>query len=87
MVLALPGLSLRGLSPWRLWQTGLKEGGHYLREKLVMKIDKTIGTAAKDGLYTSCGTCVGMCTEGAMEIVHNDSRGMHIPRLDEEKYN
>lgn len=52
-----------------------------------MKVDKTIDSVVKDGLCTGCGTCVGLCPLLAIEMVINDSKGIYIPRLDEEKCN
>ena len=54
---------------------------------LKIKNGKTIGSVVKDGLCTGCGTCVGLCPEEAVEMTIDYSKGIYVPRLEEERCN
>jgi len=49
--------------------------------------DKTIESVIEDGLCTGCGTCVGLCPKGALEMVIDRKKGIYVPKLDKEKCN
>jgi coenzyme F420 hydrogenase subunit beta len=50
-------------------------------------MDKSIYTVVQDGLCTGCGTCVGVCPKDAIEMKINNSKGIYLPYLDQEKCN
>ncbi len=52
-----------------------------------IKNGKTIDSVVKGGLCTGCGTCVGLCPEEAVGMTIDYSKGIYIPRLDEERCN
>lgn len=54
---------------------------------LKIKNGKTIGSVVKDGLCTGCGTCVGLCPEEAVGMTIDYSKGIYVPRLEEERCN
>lgn len=37
------------------------------------------------GLCTGCGTCVGMCPHGGVEMVLDSKRGVYLPQIQDEK--
>ena len=49
--------------------------------------DKTIESVVKDGLCTSCGTCMGVCPNDAIEMVIDNSKGVYFPQLYRERCN
>lgn len=55
--------------------------------KLKASQGKTITEVAKDGLCTGCGTCISLCPCSAIELFKDDSKGIYLPRLNEEKCN
>ena len=47
----------------------------------------TIEEVVKSDLCTGCGTCVSLCPNEAIELVINETKGIYIPKLDDEKCN
>ena len=50
-----------------------------------MHNNKTIKGVVKDNLCTGCGTCVSLCSHSAIELVKDDSKGIYLPRISEER--
>jgi len=48
---------------------------------------KTIREVVKNNLCTGCGTCISLCPCSAIELFKDDSKGVYLPRLSEEKCN
>ena len=46
---------------------------------------KTIASIVEKGLCTGCGTCAGICPAGALNMVIDKSKGIYLPRLDEDR--
>ena len=40
---------------------------------------------ANESLCTSCGTCSGICPQGAIQLIRDERRGILLPYVDEEK--
>ena len=49
--------------------------------------NETIAQVVKDGLCTGCGTCIALCPEEAIELRMDESGGIYVPKLNEEKCN
>lgn len=47
----------------------------------------TIEEVVKTDLCTGCATCVSICPSSAIELTKNDTKGIYIPKLNEEKCN
>lgn len=47
----------------------------------------TIETVVKDGLCCGCGTCAGVCPNGAIEMKINTRKGIYLPYLNRKKCN
>jgi coenzyme F420 hydrogenase subunit beta len=47
----------------------------------------TIETVVKDGLCCGCGTCAGVCPNGAIEMKINTRKGVYLPYLNPKKCN
>jgi coenzyme F420 hydrogenase subunit beta len=47
--------------------------------------NRTINEVVKNGLCTGCGTCIGICPVGALEIITDRSKGIYLPRIDAKK--
>ena len=48
---------------------------------------KTIEEVVENNLCTGCATCVSLCPRSAIELIKDDSKGIYLPRLNEEKCN
>lgn len=49
--------------------------------------NKTIEEVVKNDLCTGCGTCVTLCPNSAIYLIKDNSKGVYIPKLNEEKCN
>ena len=48
---------------------------------------KDVRQEEKSGLCMGCGTCAGVCPLGAVEMVHDQRRGVYVPRVDDNLCN
>ena len=48
---------------------------------------KTIKEVVKNGLCNGCGTCVSLCPCQVIELFIDDSKGIYLPKIDQEKCN
>lgn len=48
-------------------------------------MNETIMEVVDSGLCTGCGTCAGVCPSSAIKMIKNDSKGIYLPKLDNEK--
>ena len=44
-----------------------------------------ITSVVEEGLCTGCGTCEGLCREGAIKTEIDPRKGFYTPRVDEDK--
>ena len=49
--------------------------------------DETIAQVVQDGLCTGCGTCISLCPNEAIKLTINETKGIYVPELNEEKCN
>lgn len=49
--------------------------------------NKTIEEVVKTDLCTGCGTCISLCPDSAIDLIEDNSKGIYIPKLNEEKCN
>ena len=52
-----------------------------------MSKGKTIEEVVKNNLCTGCATCVSLCPCSAIELIKDDSKGIYLPRLNENECN
>ena len=52
-----------------------------------MRKGKTIEEVVKNNLCTGCATCVSLCPSSAIDLIKEDSKGIYLPQLNEEKCN
>ena len=52
-----------------------------------MNNNRAIDQFSRNELCTGCGTCAGMCPQNAINIVIDEKKGIHLPRIDSEKCN
>ena len=49
--------------------------------------DETIAQVVQVGLCTGCGTCISLCPNEAIKLTINETKGIYVPKLNEEKCN
>ena len=52
-----------------------------------MSENKTIEEVVKNNLCTGCATCVSLCPRSAIELIKDNSKGIYLPRLNENECN
>ena len=52
-----------------------------------MSENKTIEEVVKANLCTGCATCVSLCPHSAIELIKDNSKGIYLPRLNENECN